>query len=173
MFQRGLLSRVDAGRGTWLAEGSGVAADELGMVDRREVCLLEYADVGAGSEECLLLLDWGAPGDLPLLGTGVCGSKPRLVMITDDGGELPGVSWPLPTVERSLDSKLETESLSCRLLLSAKTSSTMASVSDMLALRLDHLDCRSECSRKTSPLTVRRSLTPRSMMDRTRSIAGP
>lgn len=94
-------------------------------------------------------------------------------MMTDDGGELPGVSCPLPTVDRSFDSKLDTESLSCLLLLSASTSSTMASVSFMFALRLAHRDCKSECKRKISPLTVRRSLTPRSIMDKTRSIAGP
>jgi hypothetical protein len=40
-------------------------------------------------------------------------SKPRLDMITDEGGDVPGVSWALPVVDLSLDSMLETESRSC------------------------------------------------------------
>lgn len=71
IFHRGRWSKVDVGRGTLLAEALGVAADELGIVDRRDVCLLKYVDVGAGSDECLRLLDCAAPGDRALLGTGV------------------------------------------------------------------------------------------------------
>jgi hypothetical protein len=39
---------------------------------------------------------------------------PRLDITIDDGGELPGVSWPLPAVvDLSLETMLEMESLRC------------------------------------------------------------
>jgi hypothetical protein len=34
-------------------------------------------------------------------------------MMTEDAGELPGVSFTLPTVDLSFDIKLDIESLSC------------------------------------------------------------
>ena len=50
---------------------------------------------------------------LLFLWAGVIGSRPRLDITTDEGGELPGVSLPLATVDISFESMLETESLSC------------------------------------------------------------
>lgn len=98
---------------------------------------------------------------------------PRLDMTTEDGGELPGVSRPLATVDLSFETMLEMESLSCWLGFSAKISSTIESVSFMLFRTSAHRDCISVCNLRISPLTVSRSLTPRSTMDSTRSIAGP
>lgn len=45
-------------------------------------------------------------------------SAPWPFNMTEEAGELPGVSYKLPTVERSFESILETESLSCWFFLS-------------------------------------------------------
>lgn len=78
---------------------------------------------------------------MAILAAGVDGSRPRVVMITDDGGELPGVSFPLATVDLSLDNMLETLSRSCwPLRLPDCKSSTRASVSRICYFRASHFD---------------------------------
>src|SRR3569833_4732465 len=55
-------------------------------------------------------------------------SKPRLDMMTDEGGELWGVSFPLPMVDRSLESMLEMESRSCWPFVSGCSCSSVRSI---------------------------------------------
>ena len=123
-----------------------------------------------------------APGRLPLLllrslpfFPGVDGSSPPIkpLMTTEDAGELPGVPIMLPKVDLSFETMLEIESRSCWFFLSVCASSILTSSSSIISLRLSHFFCISKCSLRISPLTVRRSLTPFSMIERTRSIAGP
>lgn len=99
---------------------------------------------------------------------------PKFGIITDDAGELPGVSLlKLPMVERSFETMLEIESLSCWFLWSACSSSSVASSSFIWSFSASHFCCMSECNLNISPLTVRRSLTPFSIIDNTLSMAGP
>lgn len=87
-------------------------------------------ETGAGNDESLRLefedmrLEELALGDrswlTPCFRAGVRGSRPMFGIITDEGGELPGVSLPLPlVVDLSLESMLEMESRSFRPFLSA------------------------------------------------------
>jgi hypothetical protein len=97
-----------------------------------------------------------------------------LVPTTLLAGELPGVSTKLLAIDLSLDMTVETESRSCfSRLLSEFISSRLASISRISPCKAAHLRFMSLCIRRISPLTVSLSCTPRSMMARTRSIAGP
>lgn len=99
------------------------------IVESLDPDFLESFAAGAGSDESLRLVEADrrlealALGDRswlpPCFRAGVCGSRPNVDMITDEGGELPGVSMPLPLVDLSLESMLEMESRSCWLFLSA------------------------------------------------------
>jgi hypothetical protein len=90
---------------------------------------LPSLETGAGNDESLRLeeedmrLEELALGDrswfTPCFRAGVRGSRPMFGIITDEGGELPGVSRPLPLVDLSLESMLEMESRSFWLFLSA------------------------------------------------------
>ena len=93
------------------------------------------------------------------------------VMTTDEAGELPGESMPLPVAGLSVVTMVEIESRMCWL-RERLTSSSEASITRMLALSASMRDVMSESSRIVSPLTVRRSWTPFSMMVSTRSMAG-
>lgn len=90
---------------------------------------------------------------------------------TDDAGELPGVSTALPVAGLSIVMILEMESRKCWP-FTICTSSRDESITRRLALRASVRDFISDNSRRTSPFTVKRSLTPFWMMVITRSIAG-
>lgn len=96
---------------------------------------------------------------------------PLPLMITDDAGELPGVSITLPVAGLSIVTILEMESRNCWPLTICKSSKD-ASITRRLALSASFRDVISDNSRKTSPLTVKRSFTPFWMMVITRSMAG-
>lgn len=83
---------------------------------------------GCGVARCELVRrpNWGCGRLLPKLGVrlfdlafGVMGSMPKPDMMTDEGGELPGVLIPLPKLDWSFDNMLEMESRRCWLLRSA------------------------------------------------------
>ena len=93
---RGGVDKVDGG------DSVDMRDDPTG---RREICdggikPLRRAEVGGA--RWLLALDEDRDFLFP---DGVTG-RPRLDMTTDEGGELPGVSWPLVTVDLSLESRL-------------------------------------------------------------------
>lgn len=179
-FHFGLLPITDCGRCKRLPVGVvepsllGVErAETRGVRGFRAIC-----DEGVGSADCLRLLGWGRW--LPTLdercfvvlalpGLGI----PSPDIMTEEGGELCGVSMPLPVVDLSFESMLEMESRSCCPLLSCWMSSTRTSSSAIRSLSSCHFACISVCKRMISPLTVKRSFTPLSMIDSTLSIAGP
>ncbi|OOF98912.1 hypothetical protein ASPCADRAFT_127499 [Aspergillus carbonarius ITEM 5010] len=92
------------------------------------------------------------------------------VMTTDEAGELPGVSATLPVRGLSIVTMLEIESRRCcdRTKL---MSSSQSSIARILAFNASTREVISDSSRRVSPFTVSRSLTPLRMMPTTRSIA--
>jgi hypothetical protein len=117
LFQRGLLFRADSGREADPPTGVGMVDLPAAVADREPSGLRVAWLEGVGRREslrfvCCAWLPAGPRPFLSILGVGVTGSIPRLAMITEDGGELPGVSRPLSTAERSLEIMLETESRS-------------------------------------------------------------
>lgn len=92
-------------------------------------------------------------------------------MMTEDAGELPGVSTALPVAGLSIVIMLDIESRNCWLALRLRSSSN-PSMTFMLALRASSLDSMSESNLRTSPFTVSLSLTPFCMIETTLSIAG-
>lgn len=94
-------------------------------------------------------------------------------------GELPGVSTPNELAsDRSLLMTVETESLrflsrASACARSSLISSSMTSTSFISACSRVQRRFISLCNRKISPFAVSRSVTPRSMIARTRSMAGP
>jgi hypothetical protein len=74
--------------------------------------ILEAADEGIMDRVLWLALALVALSELRLLALdlGVTGPRPMVGMMTEDGGELPGVSFPLAMVERSTEIMLEKES---------------------------------------------------------------
>ena len=151
VFHLGRFACVNGGR--WdVPSCDGVLIEELLIVDNRdELCLWLRADTGAGRADNLRFVTCKffplpptfGERDLALRGTGVCGSKPKLDMMTEDGGELPGVSRPLAMVDLSFDSILETESLSCWLFQSICISSTTPSISAVCFFNDSHRACKS------------------------------
>lgn len=134
-FQRGRWPIVDDGRWILLASVEASLEPRESMARRDAVVFFGSWLAGVGIDTCLRFAGWGKwllrlpERCLATFAVGVVGSRPRLDMMTEEGGELPGVSSPLPMVERSLDSKLEMESLSCWPFLSDWMSSSMTSVS--------------------------------------------
>lgn len=117
-FHRGRLDSVEFGRGIRFPVGVVERSlDGVLRVDRREPRgLLDPWPEGVGRDEFLRPggLDWlPILEDLCALAAGVDLVRPKVDIITEDGGELPGVSLPLPIVDLSIDSILETESRSC------------------------------------------------------------
>jgi hypothetical protein len=93
--------------------------------------------------------------------------------LTDDADELLGVSMKLLVIECSDETMVLTESRSCWFLISRFTPSRRESSSRISAWMLAHFLFISDCRPRISPLTVRRSSTPRSMIASTLSIAVP
>ena len=93
---------------------------------------------------------------------------------TEDAGELPGVLMTLPALvpDLSIETMLDMESRSCWCLFIC-ISSRARSMSFISTLILSHRALVSNCNRRISPFTVKRSVTPFSIMDKTLSIAGP
>ena len=111
--------------------------------------------------------------DLNWLVVGVGGSVLEVERITEEAGELPGVSAAVvPEIDLSIESTLEMESRNWESGLPFNSSRAL-SIARMLAVRFCALADMSLCSRRISPLTVRRSLRPFRIIARTRSIAGP
>lgn len=140
-FHAGREPITDPGRGAFTAGVLMLAG--VARTDRRAMFAFRGGPpcAGVGREEWRRLPI--CEGDLCLasLAAGVDGSRPRLAMITEDGGELPGVSWPLAVVDRSLESMLEMLSRSCwPPYLPDCSSSTVASISLICSFKMSHLD---------------------------------
>jgi hypothetical protein len=143
-FHFGRVANDDDGRGMLFAVG--VAEPSLGGTERVDILATGFRVtwlLGVGRDDCLGLpgvakwpmaladRDFGALRWVELL-------RPMDDMMTEDGGELWGVSFPLAIVDMSFDSMLETESRSCCSLLSAWSSSTQASMSAMDSFSSSH-----------------------------------
>lgn len=179
LWKRGLLPSCGSGRLGHIGCLDGVGIDEAGDLGLERMSDIEglgrlflgTEDAGdnrnLGPELLLLVL-------ISVSSVGVRDPKllfrPSPMMLL--AGELPGVSSKLPALDRSLEMTVDTESrrLSPFSLLSSSTTTSTSAIS----LCKDVQRCFiSLCSRKISPLTVSLSRTPRSMMARTRSMAGP
>lgn len=145
----------------------------LGIAD----FLLVAEGVGCGRPENRRTLDMvvraALPTELPrrldVPPIGVVDPLPE--RMTDDAGELPGVSGTLLVAGLSNVMILERESRSCWV-FTKFLSSSESSMTLMLALSALVRDCISAKSLKVSPFTVSRSLTPFWTIVTTRSIAG-
>lgn len=91
--------------------------------------------------------------------------------MTEDAGELPGVSMALPVAGLSIVMMLDIESRSCWLAVRLRSSRT-ESITFKLALSASSRDSMSDSNRRISPFTVSLSLTPFCMIETTLSIAG-
>lgn len=130
-FQRGLLlAGFGAGRADCLEEGLGAVAEDV-LTDAGEGCVLRPVlgidDLrpvsGCGIPECLhdlekVFLAVELPTELPRLlevpkGVDEPFKAPAELMITDEAGELPGVSTALAVTGLSIEIILEMESRSC------------------------------------------------------------
>jgi hypothetical protein len=109
--------------------------------------------------------------EVPILGV----DAPRMpfpdIIMTEDAGELPGVSAVLPVAGLSTVIMLDTESRNCWLLLILASSST-ESITFMLAFRASTFVLMSASKLTISPFTVSLSLIPFCIMDMTLSTAG-
>lgn len=88
--------------------------------------------------------------------------------LMEDAEELLGVSTRLLAIDCSEDNIVLIESRSCWFLRLTFMSSKVESSWRMSIWRLDHRRFMSDCRPRISPLTVRRSMAPRSTMAKTR-----
>lgn len=165
--------RREAGVGVFIGLGEGAVTEGgLGIPD----FLLAAVGVGCGRPEKRRTLDMvdraALPTELPRRLDEPSGVLEWADRITDEAGELPGVSDTLFVAGLSMVTMLEMESRSCCWVFAKSTSSSDSSMTLMLALSAFTRDFISASSRSVSPLTVNRSLTPFCTIETTRSIAG-
>ena len=166
-------ARRDAGVGVYVGLGDGAVMDGgLGMAD----FLLVAERVGCGSPEIRRTLDRvdraALPTELPRRLDEPSGVVEWPERITDEAGELPGVSDTLLVAGLSMVTILEMESRSCCWVFAKSTSSRDSSMTLILAFSAFVRDFISASSLSVSPLTVNRSLTPFCTIVTTRSRAG-
>lgn len=179
-----LLAGGGCGRDAFRVAGVGVVAgvptdgdDSPGLGIDDDFRLLRF-ELACGMPECRRTLDMvvraADPTELPRLEPPIgvdAPFRPLPDTITDEAGELPGVSATLPVAGLSMVTMLEIESRSCWF-LEILMSSSDESITLMLAFSASVLDNMSERSPEIAPFIVSRSLTPFWMMETTRSIAG-
>ena len=185
-FHRGRLFNGDGvGRNDVLRDaGVGVVDDCIGddVVTEGGLGIADFLPVaegvGCGRPENRRTLDMvvraALPTELPrrldVPPIGVV--DPLRERMTDEAGELLGVSGTLLVAGLSIVTILEMESRSCCWVLTKLLSSSDSSMTLMLALSALVRDFISAKSLNVSPFTVNRSLTPFWTIVTTRSIAG-